>query len=128
MKKRLFRILSISLMLTFILSICASAVTPRWTFLYSITPDISKSNDTYGIIVNADTSVTSIDVELVLKKKGLLGVYTKKASYSATINNCSGRVFSTYDMSTNDEYKLIATITAKTSSGQSETVTVEHTV
>lgn len=128
MKKRLLKVLSLSLALTMILSIGACAITPRWSLLISITPEISKTYDEYGVTVFADTNVTSINAELILYKKGFLGIYTKKATHTETISAYSGNISGSYDMSTSDEYKLVATVTATTSSGQTETATVEHAV
>ena len=128
MKKRLFKIISVSIIMTIILTICASAVTPRWAYIYSIRPDIDKTNDTYGVVVNANTSVSSITADLVLYKKGLLGIYTKKSTHTETIYTYSGIINGSYDMDLDNEYKVVATVTVKTASGQSETATAELAV
>ncbi len=128
MKKRILKILSVSLVLTLVISIGACAVTPRWSYLYTITPVISKSSDTYNVSVSADTSVTKIEADLILYKKGLFGIYTKKSTANGTINNYYGTISGNYDMSTSDEYKLVAEVTVTTSSGQTETATVEHEI
>ena len=128
MKKRLLKILSVSLILTIVLAICASAATPRWTYLFSIRPDIDKTNDIYGVTVSANTDVTSITADLVLYKKGLLGIYTKKSTHTETIYTYSGIINGSYDMDLDNEYKVVATVTVKTASGQSETATAELAV
>ena len=128
MKKRLFKIISVSIIMTLIMSICASAVTPRWTYLFSITPDIDKTNDTYGVTVLANTNVTSITADLVLYKKGLFGIYTKKSTHTDTINHYSGIINGSYDMDLDNEYKVVATVTVTTASGPSDTATAELAV
>ena len=128
MKKRLLKIISVSIIMTLIMSICASAVTPRWTYLFSVRPDIDKTNDTYGVTVTADPSIASITADLVLYKKGLLGIYTKKSTHTETIYTYSGIINGSYDMDLDNEYKVVATVTVKTASGQSETATAELAV
>ena len=128
MKKRLFKIISVSIIMTLIISICASAVTPRWTHINSINPDIDKTNDKYGVTVMADTNVVQIKADLILYKKGILGIYTKKSTYCETVNNFYADINGDYDMSTSNEYKVVATVTVKTASGQSETATAELAV
>ena len=58
----------------------------------------------------------------------MLGIYTKKSTYIETINIYSGSIYGSYDMNLDDEYKIKATVTVTTSSGQTETATVEHAV
>ena len=127
MKKKLLSVLSLSLIFTLVFAIAASAATPRWTYLCSITPGIDKSADRYLATVSCVTDVNRIDVDMELYQKGLLGIYTKKASHSGTIYSASGTVYGTYAYNDDKTYRVDITVTAHTSSGQSETVTVSHT-
>lgn len=126
--KKFIKVIIISLVLTLLLSIGASAATPRWTYLFSITPDISKTNDTYGATVSAHTNVVKIDVELVLYQKGLFGIYSKKATHSGTINNYTGKIKGSYDMSLDKQYKVVVTATATSNTGATESATGELAV
>ena len=127
MKKKLLSVLSVSLIFTLIFAMGVSAVTPRWSYVHSIYPGVDKSGDAYLATVACVTDVTRIDVELELYQKGLLGVYTKKASHSGRISGAAGTISASYDMDTNKTYRVDVTVTATTSSGQKETVEVSHT-
>ena len=126
MKKKLLSVLSLSLIFALIFAISASAATPRWTYIGSITPGIAKNGDAYYATIGCPTNVTKIDVELELYQKGLLGIYTHKDSASGTLYASGGTVYGYYDLNENKTYKVEATVTATTSSGQTETVTVSH--
>lgn len=126
MKKKLLSILSVSIIFTLIFAMGASAVTPRWAYIGSIDVGLSKNSDTYFATVGCPSNVTRIDVTLDLYQKGLLGTYSHKASQSKTIYATGGIVSGSYDMNENKTYKVDATVTATTSSGQSETVTVSY--
>lgn len=128
MKKKLLSVLSISLIFTLIFAISASAVTPRWAILHSISPGISKGGDSYYATVACVSDVTKVEVELELYQKGLLGIYTKKASCSGTLYAAGGTISGSYDMDTDKTYRVDVTVTATTSSGETETATVSHTV
>lgn len=126
MKKKLLSVLSVSIIFTLILAIGAAAVTPRWAYIGSIDPGFSKSSDTYFATVGCPTNVTKIEVDLKLYQKGILGGYSHKASHSGTIYASGGTVYGSYDMNENKTYKVEATVTVTTSSGQTETATVSH--
>ena len=128
MKKKLLSVLSISLIFTLIFAIGACAVTPRWSYIGSITPGIDKSGDEYFATVSCVTDVRKIEVELELYQKGLLGIYSKKDTHSETVYSSGAIVSASYDMNTSKTYKVEATVTVTTSSGQTETVTVSHEV
>ena len=126
MKKKLLSVLSVSLIFTLIFTMGVSAVTPRWSYIRSITPGVDKSGDSYFTTVGCVSDVTKIEVEMDLYQKGLLGVYTKKDSHSGTIYAAGGTIYGEYDLNTSKTYKVEATVTVTTSSGQTETVTVSH--
>ena len=126
MKKKLLSVLSVSLIFTLIFAIGACAVTPRWSYIRAISPTIDTSSDTYLTTVGCVSDVTKIEVKLELYQKGILGSYSKKDSHSGTINGSGGVISSSYDMNPSKTYRLDVTVTATTSSGQTETVTVSH--
>lgn len=128
MKKKLLSVLSVSLIFTLIFAIGACAVTPRWSYIRSVSPTIDKDGDEYFVTVGCTTDVTKIEVELELYQKGLLGIYSKKDTHSETVYSAGAIVAASYDMNTSKTYKVEATVTATTSSGQTETVTVSHEV
>ncbi len=127
MKKKLLSVLSVSLIFTLIFAIGVSAVTPRWSYIRAISPTIDKSGDTYYTIVSCVSDVREIDVELELYQKGVLGIFSKKASHSGTINGSGGTIYGDYDMDTSKTYRVDVSVTVTTASGQTETVEVSHT-
>lgn len=126
MKKKLLSVFSLSLIFAVIFTIGASAAIPRWTYIGSIDPGINKNSDLYFATVGCPTNVTKVEIELELYQKGILGNYTHKDSASGTIYATGGTVYGNYDMNENKTYKVEATVTVTTSSGQTETVTVSH--
>ena len=128
MKKKVLSVLSLSLIFAVIFAIGASAATPRWAYIGSIDTGINKNSDLYFASIGCPTNVTKIEVDLELYQKGILGGYSHKASHSGTIYASGGTVYGSYDMNENKTYKVEATVTATTSSGQTETVTVSHEV
>ncbi|MBR2028864.1 MAG: hypothetical protein IKA10_07775 [Oscillospiraceae bacterium] len=126
MKKKLLSVLSLSLVFAVIFSICASAATPRWAYIGSISPGLDKYSDAYFVTVGCPTNVTKIEIELELYQKGILGIYSKKDSGTKTIYATGGSLTCSYDMDTNKTYRVDATVTVTTSSGQTETATVSH--
>ena len=128
MKKKLLSVLSVSLIFTLIFTMGVSAVTPRWSYIRSITPGVDKSGDSYFTTVGCVSDVTKIEVEMDLYQKGLFGIYSKKDTHSETVYSSGAIVSASYDMNTSKTYKVEATVTVTTSSGQTETVTVSHEV
>ena len=127
MKKKLLSVLSLSLIFALVFAVSASAVTPRWLYIGSITPGLDKYGDTYYTSVGCPSNVTRIDITLELYQKGLLGTYSKKATHNETVYGASGFVYGSYDLNESKTYRVDATVTVTTSSGQTETVTVSHT-
>ena len=128
MKKKLLSVLSVSLIFTLICAIGACAVTPRWSYIGSVDLTIDRNGDEYFTTVACGSNVTKIEVEMELYQKGILGTYSKKASHSETVYSSSAIVADSYDMNPNKTYRMDVTVTVTTSSGQTETAEVSHTV
>ena len=124
MKKKILSILSVSVIFTLILAIGACAVTPRWSYLITVVPEIFRSSNEYGVTVSCDTDVSKIKADVTLYEKGLFG-YSEKASYSKTIYNHYGEFTGNYTFSSSKKYKVEADITVTTSSGATESTTTE---
>lgn len=120
-------ILTLSIIMIFpLFAFSVSAATPRWSIIRSAVALCEPQNDVYYTIVTATSDTTKLDVDLKLYEKGVFGNYTKVSSISRIIYSDHCTITNTYDCSTLKSYKAEVTVTATTSSGQKETITVSQ--
>ena len=126
MKKRIIAFLAAILIALPMFTATASAaeIQPRWALFNSMSTLCFIDDDLYYASVTASTSVSKMDIDVVLYEKGLLTSYKEVSRISKTVNNYHHTCSNSYNFSSLKDYKVVLTVKAYTSSGQTETVTV----
>lgn len=126
MKLKVRKLIALGMMLALILTnmLCVSAaesqagnVQPRYTYISSFSAEIVDLEDDtadFNVKCIASSSVTSIDFDVTLQKKGLLGVYTKVDSVSRTFSGNYKKYVDTFDIDSSETYRIKAKVTVHT--------------
>ena len=106
-----------------------SAIQPRLTYIQTATVMLSPvDDDTLNVYCSMDadnSTVTSCYIKYTVQKKGFLGLsWSDKISGSLTTGTYYADVDRDITGFSSGTYRLKVELTAKTSSGQSETITV----
>ena len=126
MKKKVFAVVAALIIAIPLFTFTAFGVSPRWTLFRSATALCIESDNTYYADVSASSDVTRIDLYLVLYEKGLFSSYSEVSSLSRTVYSNATTVYNNYNYSSLKSYKVVLTATARTASGQTETITVSE--
>ena len=126
MKKRIIAFFAAILIALPMFTATASAaeVQPRWSLINSMNAWCSMDGNAYLGSVTASTSVYKMDIDLVLYEKGFLTGYKEVSRVSKTVYDYVHTTAGGYTYSSTKDYKVVLTVKAYTSSGQTETVTV----
>lgn len=87
----------------------APTVQPRYSYINSASADlVDNEDDTASFSVDCEgvTAVESIDMEVILQKKGLLGIYTKVDEDSKTVNKSYGSFNGEFDIDSSETYRI----------------------
>lgn len=126
MKNKVFAVVAAFIIAIPILTFTAFGATPRWTLFNSATTFCVEEDDLYGARVSAGNDVTRLDLDIILYEKGMFSSYTEVSRISRTIYDYYAVVSGSYSYSSLKNYKVELTATARTSSGQYETITVSE--
>lgn len=124
MKKRIIALLATIIIAIPILAIPAARVQPRWSLMRSASVICSMDDNTYVATMAADTSVYKLSMDIILYEKGLFTSYQEVSRISKTVQNSYHTTEGSYTYSASKDYKIELTVTAFSTSGQTETITV----
>ena len=126
MKKRIIALLATIIIAIPILAIPAARAQPRWSLINNATAVCSRSSNTYLASVRAGQDVYKLSMDIILYEKGLFTSYKEVSRISKTVNNYYHTTEGSYTYSASKDYKIEMTVTAFSTSGQTETITVSE--
>ena len=126
MKKRIIALLATIIIAVPILAIPAVRVQPRWTLFGTATALCSINDNTYAASVTASPDVYKMSMDILLYEKGLFTSYKEVSRISKTVYNYYHTTEGSYNYSASKDYKVELTVTAFSTSGQTETITVSN--
>lgn len=89
-------------------------VQPRYAYINSASADLFDNEDDtadFAVTCSGVTNVDTIEMEVVLQKKGLLGIYTKQDETSKTVNKNSATFVGSFDIDSSKTYRIKYTYT-----------------
>ena len=126
MKKRLIALLATIIIAIPILAIPAARVQPRWSLMNSATAVCAFSDNKYIASMTAASDVYKMSMDIILYEKGLFTSYKEVSRISKTVYNYYHTTDGSYNYSASKDYKIELTVTAFSTSGQTETITVSN--
>ena len=126
MKKRIIALLATIIIAIPILAIPAARAQPRWTLFSNASVRCYISDNTYLATMTASSDVYKMSMDIILYEKGLFTSYKEVSRISKTVNNYNHSALGNYTYSSSKDYKIEMTVTAFSTSGQTETITVSN--
>ena len=126
MKKKFNAVFAALIIAIPLLTFTAFGATPRWTLFTSATAYCIEEDDLYYARVSAGSDVTRLDIDVVHYEKGLFSSYAEVSRINRTIYSYYATVSGNYSYSSLKNYKIVLTATARTASGQTETITISE--
>lgn len=126
MKKRIIALLATIIIAIPILAIPAGRIQPRWSLVSTATALCSIDDNTYLGSVICGNDVYKMSMDILLYEKGLFTGYKEVSRISKTVYNYYHTTEGSYNYSASKDYKVELTVTAFSTSGQTETITVSN--
>lgn len=126
MKKRVIALLATIIIAIPILVIPVSRIQPRWSLINSANAVCFLNSDTYVANMTAVTDVYKMSMDIILYEKGIFTGYKEVSRISKTVYNYYHTVEGSYSYSDSKDYKIEMTVTAFSTTGQTETITVSE--
>lgn len=89
-------------------------VQPRYTYIAAASAHLYDNEDdtaTFTVSCSGVTNVDTIEMEVVLQKKGLLGIYTKEDEASKTVSKNAAGFTGSFDIDSSKTYRIKFTYT-----------------
>lgn len=89
-------------------------VQPRYAYINSASAHLYDNEDdtaTFTVSCSGVTNVDTIEMEVVLQKKGLLGIYTKEDEASKTVSKNAAGFTGSFDIDSSKTYRIKYTYT-----------------